>query len=125
MCCQRCRREGRAEMARTLLRALDDADTFPLTESHLRCWSVVRGKSPRHTCERNPHASQHWRLTPMERQIAGLIFLGKWRAPEIAAILGKNVRTVKNQIHALFEKAGVRGAIHLVGKLAMENLEWP
>jgi DNA-binding CsgD family transcriptional regulator len=112
-------------MARIVLRALEDADTFPLTESHLRCWSVVRSSSAQHTCERNPHASRHWRLTPTERQIAGLIFLGKWRKREIAAILGKNVRTVKNQMHALFVKAGARSAIHLVGKLTMENREWP
>lgn len=53
------------------------------------------------------------RLTPREREVAGLVVHGASNK-EIAQVLGISLRTVKAHMGAMFEKLGVRDRLQLV-----------
>ncbi len=57
------------------------------------------------------------KLTPAERQLAGLLYQGLSNK-EIASALGKSPGTVKVQLQSAFRKLGVRGRTEMVRRLA-------
>jgi two-component system response regulator FixJ len=61
------------------------------------------------------------RLTPRERQVAGLLLAGK-RSKEIAAALGVTVRTVEGYRGRILEKMEVSSASALVATLLRTNV---
>ena len=56
-------------------------------------------------------------LSPSERRVARLVSDGK-RNREVAAELGKSLRTVEFQLNAIYRKLGVSGRMHLARLLA-------
>jgi DNA-binding CsgD family transcriptional regulator len=66
---------------------------------------------------------RRWALTPAERETA-LFLLKGFEHKEIAALLGKSERTVREQAVAVYRKSGLQGRAHL-SAFFLEDLLFP
>ncbi len=79
------------------------------------------GDTLKHMREAVQEQFERWKFSPAEKQIAELLIRG-YSLKQIAGLLGKSERTVRNQTTALYDKAGMVGRTELAAFFFMDVL---